>query len=114
MKGKESIRVIKRDFTKNDRGNISSNFSNLSASPRKPCMSDKDKQTLQRISEMMKQESLHFCKRLEKSIRILADVSGLSSTSPMRFDLTGSGKLEINKIKYQTNKAHLIPLREKI
>jgi hypothetical protein len=41
---------------------------------------------------MMKLESLHFCKRLEKQIRILADVSGLSSTSPFRFDLTSSGK----------------------
>lgn len=97
-KSGKSGKLIKRDFTKNDsrakaKASAKAKKPNYFPAPQaKKEMNESDKKKLLRISEMMKQESIHFCKRLEKQIRILADVSGLSSTSPFRFDLTSSGK----------------------
>jgi len=54
-------------------------------------MSQEDLNKLTMISEMIKLESSNFCRRLEKQIRILSDVSGMSSTSVFRYDLTNPG-----------------------
>lgn len=100
--GKDPKGVIKRDFTRNDSNEQTTKNPirkkeperHRFPSPPKPVPFDElDQKKLLRISEMMKQESLHFCKRLEKQIRILADVSGLSSTGPFRFDITNPGRI---------------------
>ena len=100
--GLDSKPVIKRDFTQHDGSQATQQAKNpirkkpeerprFPSPPKAPTYNESDQKKLLRIGEMMKQESLHFCKRLEKQIRILSDVSGLGSTGVFRFDITNPG-----------------------
>ena len=98
---KSGANVVTRDFTKNDlkmkrsepkvdeqEARKTKEWIKDANPPPKACvMNPHDLSKLVMIGEMIKLESSNFCRRLEKQVRILSDVSGLSSTSAFRFDL---------------------------